>query len=408
MSCYGPDGAWPEGVGYWAYATEYLAIAASALFSAQGAECGLLGQAGFPQTAAYLLAATGPTGAAVAFGDVGVHLPRIIGHTAARLPAIMWWLADASDVATSRLVGQALSDQGPPANAAEMFWFAAALVRWPHASERAHPASVAPRALHIFGGEGAIAILRSDMHDDQALWVALKGGSNAVNHAHHDLGSIEVEALCARWITDLGSDSYALPGYFDARPGGHRWTWFRTRAQAHNLVLLDGQDQSADGAASFLPVQAGTDAPAVILDASSAYGAPATSTRRGVRIAGGSLVVQDELKLSSTSDLTWGLNNGADIALAGDEATLSLVHRTLRVRILSPPGACFSLGNLARPPPEASNAGVHRLEIRIAAPQGLTTIAVALTPRWPDRRSTAIPPMVPLDLWPAALAKSTP
>ena len=77
-----------------------------------------------------------------------------------------------------------------------------------------------------------LAFFRSAWNDKDAIYVGFKGGDNAANHAHLDLGTFVLDALGQRWAVDLGPDDYDLPGYFesprapapalDLRPAAHQ------------------------------------------------------------------------------------------------------------------------------------------------------------------------------------------
>ena len=62
MHEYAPDGAYPEGPGYWSYGTTYNVILISALQSVLGTDFGLTQQPGFLATADYYLHVIGPSG----------------------------------------------------------------------------------------------------------------------------------------------------------------------------------------------------------------------------------------------------------------------------------------------------------------------------------------------------------
>jgi len=70
-----------------------------------------------------------------------------------------------------------------------------------------------------------------------------------VNHGQLDLGNFELDALGERWARDLGSDDYNLDGYFDRKPGGKRWNYYRNISQSHNVPLIGGEGQDPAGRA---------------------------------------------------------------------------------------------------------------------------------------------------------------
>jgi len=71
MADYGPDGAYPEGYGYWGYGTNFNVLFLTAVQKAFGKDFGLSDTPGFKRTAAYLLHMVGPTGACFNYSDSG-------------------------------------------------------------------------------------------------------------------------------------------------------------------------------------------------------------------------------------------------------------------------------------------------------------------------------------------------
>lgn len=92
-----------------------------------------------------------------------------------------------------------------------------------------------------------VLFLRSDWESPDAFWIGVKGGDNQANHSHLDLGSFVLDARGVRWALDLGSDDSNMPGYF----GPQRFTYYRLRTEAHNTVLIDGQNQDVKARASM-------------------------------------------------------------------------------------------------------------------------------------------------------------
>lgn len=71
MKTFGPDGGWPEGPGYWNYATSYNVYYLSALETALGTDFGLSKTPGFAETGMFRIHFTGPTGLPFNYADAG-------------------------------------------------------------------------------------------------------------------------------------------------------------------------------------------------------------------------------------------------------------------------------------------------------------------------------------------------
>src|SRR6185437_13853424 len=116
--------------------------------------------------------------------------------------------------------------------------------------------------------------------DPNATFVGFKGGSNAANHAHLDLGSFVLDALGQRWAVDLGPDDYNLPGYF----GNKRWTYYRLTTAGHNTLTIDGENQAPSARAPLLAYWSSPDRALAVADLTAAYGKHGTRATRGIEL----------------------------------------------------------------------------------------------------------------------------
>jgi hypothetical protein len=384
LESYEPDGAWGEGPGYWNYATSYTVYALAAMRTALGSDLGLGDRQGLANAGDFPLYASGPTGLYVNYADSDEHATL-------RPMSELYWLATRyhnPDLAAAQTRLLEKRKAGP----CDFIWYE------PAAKD------MAPRALDkLFRGPVELALFRSSWDDPNALFVSVKAGFNAINHGHLDLGNFELDALGQRWATDLGSDEYNLPGYFDGGKGGQRWTYYRMVSSSHNVVLLDGRQQLVEGKAKMLGFQSG-DAPQAVVDLTSAYGQVVFSARRGVKMIDNrrSVLVQDEFDLNGEHDAAWGMTTEAAIVVEGAKATLKRDDKQLVARILSPAGAVFSVESAQQKPPENINKGISRLMVRLPARSGLLRIAVVFEPVGPDGGPSGTADIMPLDQWHAA------
>ena len=368
LATYEPDGAWGEGPGYWSYATHYTVYGLAALQSALGHDFGLSRRAGLAESGWFPLLGTGPSGMYATIADVGEKARR------GALPALFWL---------------AQRYQKPFYAIAERAWLAENratpqhLLWWQSEPEGFHEG---PPLCRLFRGPVEVAFLRSgwEPHD---FFVSFKAGYNQVNHGHLDLGSFEFEHAGVRWARDLGSDDYNLPGYWDKKQGGRRWSYYRLGSFSHNLLLPASVQQHADASASFthfVGLPASGKAPwhqiAEIETEGLFPGVAASATRTVTLYADRGLVVADRIDLTQPTGLVWGMTTDADIELQGDRAWLRLDGHHLGVRLLLPEGARFSTAIASQAPPQKANKGVKRLEIRLADQQGPVQIVVAFDP----------------------------
>lgn len=344
MNSYAPEGGWAEGPGYWQYATVYNVYYLAGLETALGTDFGLSATPGFAHAGDFRIYFQGPTSQTFNYADA---------HAGSGTAFEMLWLARKfkQPVFASDELGHL--DAGDRPQALDLLWYT--------------PESTTPKAAvwpvsRMFRGVD-VAFLRSAWEDPNALWVAVKGGDNAANHSHLDLGSFVLEKYGVRWAVDLGSDDYNMPGYF----GKQRFTYYRLRTESHNTVLIDGENQEAKARA---PMQM-HDAEALI-DLTAAYPGKLRSFTRGVRIDGAAAIVRDEIEARQEVEPLWGMVTDAEVTVQGRKAVLRKGDRALQAEVLSPADARFEIVSTKQEPPQNANLGTKRLVVRLS---GKTTRA---------------------------------
>jgi hypothetical protein len=393
MVAYAPDGAYPEGPGYWGYGTSFNVIAISLLETALGSDFGLAAEPAFDRTALYRLHIQGPTGLAFNHADGGANIGAQAEYT---------WLAERFHLTTAlahsrALLAAALDAKRLPRGGDRLFalhaaWFPAAA---------AMPSPAAPLDVR-FRGPAQLALFRSAWDDPRALFLGFKAGGNGVNHSHLDLGSFVLDADGVRWAVDLGPDDYNLPAYFGAK----RWTYFRLNNFSHN-TLTPGtalQDPKAEA-----PLTGFVSTPArahAIADLSAAYPGSVQKLLRGVAFLDRARVlVQDEVTgLAANTPLHWRLMTEAKIKIIdARHAELTQSGKTLRAEILEPATAVFTTAS-AQPtnPAEKPNKGATLLAATLPAAPATTDarLRILLTPvgdHWPV--ALPAPAATPLARW---------
>ena len=398
MAAYAPDGAYPEGPSYWDYGTSYNVIAIALLEGTLGSDFGLTASRGFDRTALYRLHIQSPSGLAFNYADGGATLGAQAEYT---------WLAQRYHLPTAlahsrQLLGTALAKK-PGTSSGDRF-LALHAVWFPLAAQ--DPASTPAPLDQTFRGGAQLAVFRSAWDDPRALFLGFKAGSNAVNHAHLDLGSFVLDADGVRWAVDLGPDNYNLPTYF----GELRWSYLRLNNFSHNTLTPGTTLQNPKAIAPLLAfASTPTDAHAVA-DLSAAYPKNAKKILRGVALLDRARVlIQDEVTaLAAATPIHWRLATAAQIKLIDPRhAELTQAGKTLRAEILEPAAAFFSVSP-ANPPTAAEdqNRGTSFLTATVSPAATATDLRlrILLTPtgdRWPS--DLALPPMRPLASWSTAV-----
>lgn len=354
MATFAPDGGWDEGPGYWNYATKYIVFHLASLQTALGSDFGFKQSPGFSQTGLFYMHLLGPTQKTFNYADAGS------GEQAAPQ---MLWLAREFNQPIYAAYRQKQAESKP--TIFDLLWYA------PIEETKVKP--LPPNTL--FRGVN-VAFLRSSWEDPNALFVGFKGGDNKANHAHLDLGSFVFDARGYRWAQDLGGDNYGLPGYF----GKRRWTYYRTRTESHNTLVLDGKNQELAKA----PVVAFSDRAErafAVVDLTAAYAPNAMSVKRGIAmLCGKSVLVQDEIETREPAEVVWNFLTHAKIKANKTTALLQQGKETLRATILSPTNACFVAIPAAAPKPQAQQKDVQNLTVRLSEKIKKERIAVLLAP----------------------------
>lgn len=372
MNTFAPDGGWPEGPGYWNYATRYNCYYLDAVSTALGTDFGLKALPGFSETDRFWANANGPAGFLFNYADGGeksggaaqmLWFARTFDHP---------WAA-AREAAVTRRRGDAFH------------------LIWSDALEKARPDPSMPTDALYRGID--VAFFRSAWDDPKAVFIGFKGGDNKANHSHLDLGSFVLDADGHRWATDLGGDDYNLPGYF----GKNRWDYFRLNTQSHNTILIDGKDQDPKARA---PVVAYRSTPArayAVADLTAAYAPAVRSARRGIALIDRRRVlVQDEVTAARPAQIRWQMLTRAKVDLSGEKAVLTQQGSTLTARLLEPKGGRFEVVGASPPPPQRQNPGASLLTVKVEAPDRPVRIVVLLELGPGD----AAPPAVgPLERW---------
>jgi hypothetical protein len=382
VAAYDPDGAYPEGPGYWDYGTTYNVLTLAMLDSALGTRFDLDRSPAFQRTAWYRLAVQSATGLGFNYADGGAGMGAS--------PAFTWLAQRFGPPAALAHCRALLADEVKKkvnARGGDRF-FALHALWFPAVAKNPNDApSDSPLDFH-FRGPADIVLLRSAWGDPRALFVGLKAGDNSANHSHLDLGSFVLDADGVRWAADLGPDDYNLPAYF----GAQRWTYFRLNNRSHNTLTPGHALQNAKAVAPIVAFGSAPNRAFAVADLSPAYPGAAKKMLRGLTLLDRARVlVQDDITgLKSGTPLRWTMVTTAKIALSADGRTAALTEkgRTLRVEILAPANGPKFTVDSTRPPTSAENpnTGTALLAIDTIPSSADFRLAVLLTPigdRWP-------------------------
>ncbi|MBI5381129.1 MAG: heparinase II/III family protein, partial [Opitutae bacterium] len=376
MAEFAPDGAYPEGPGYWGYGTSFNVLLIAALESTLGTDFGLAAQPGFLATADYFLHVAGPTGLYFNYSDCGTRsgmAPAMAWFAARRHAPYLLWTEFAKLQENSNGGGR-----GPDRLFPLMLLWQPALP--------ANPPT--PPALSWTGrGHTPVALHRSSW-EPTATFIALKGGTPAASHAHMDIGGFVMDADGVRWAEDLGMQDYTSLeakgiDLWGRKQNSARWKVFRLGQLSHNILVVDGQQQLLAGKAEIVTARAGR----TVIDSTTVYAGQLAQARRGAELrADRTVVLQDEIAApgDKTVIVRWGMVTSAEVKLAADgQALLTKAGKQLTFRVLAPAGAELKIYPTDPPPADtdARNPGTRMLGFEVKVPAGASQrIAVQLVP----------------------------
>lgn len=344
MHTFAPDGGHVEGPGYWTYATRYNVLFLAAMETALGHDFGLASMPGFDRTGDYRLHTISPAGLAYNYADGS--------ETIAPAPQ-MHWLArrfNRPDFASHEL------DVTRSMDPLALTWLDVARLRHPATRPTTRPLDA------CFRRAGVVA-MRSAWDDREALYVGFKGGNNAANHAHLDLGSFVLDALGERFIVDPGTDSYNLPRFW----GDNRWAYFRYRTEGHSTVLINDQSQRRDAVAPVVAFRSSPELAIAVIDLTDAWRGEVTSLRRGIAMVDrNAVLVRDEMMADKPVEMAVLLQVTAEVRIAEDgrSAVLSRNGRSLVARLDGDNDAKLDAERIELSPPQRPTPGHWRLVAR--------------------------------------------
>lgn len=356
MVQYAPDGAWYEGAGYWSYMTESTFKGVEALRVALDTDYGISLLPGVDKTAWFPIHAAGAKGFVVQFADMGdadVNNPKRVALRRNSFPVMFLLSSYFNEPAWAALQNRALEMRA--ADVMDVIYYC-------------NPAGQVDPPLNMyFRGTVETFFMRSRWNDPNAWWVCVKGGVNNVPHGQLDGGNFEFEVNNVRWGYDLGADDYNMPGYFDQRENGNRWSYYRNNGESHNVMKIDGASQTVAGAAHFVSVD--TVNASVTVDMKGVYGSAALEKYlRTVSLDGLKLTIKENLVLNREVPILWGMTTNADIViLPKGKARMICNGKKVIAEVIEPAGLNFSVGSCERKPPEKPNTGFRRLEIDFKA-----------------------------------------
>lgn len=365
MKDYAPDGGYPEGYGYWGYGTSFNVMFLSAVEKLFGKDFGLTKMPGFLHTASFLENMTGTTGRPFNYSDAGAN--------GGLHPAMFWLAAKTKDPSLLWVEKNYLNEKSPKYIGDRLL---PAILLWSHGVDMN---KIAPPKATMWVGQGKnpVALMRTSWKDTNAIYVAVKGGSVSVNHAHMDIGSFVMDANGVRWAMDFGMQDYeSLESkgiqVFGRTQDAQRWTIFRYTNLVHNTLAINNQHQKVTGHASIVSSGTNSSFMNAVTDLSEIYKGSVAKVMRGIAVVDKSYVaVRDEVEtLDSTTTVRWTMLTPATVKIVGlNKAELIQKDKKLILQVDAPSN--IAMKTWSTDPPnsyDAPNPGTALVGFEVTVP----------------------------------------
>ena len=330
LNDYNPDGAYPEGFGYWGYGTSFHVLFLSVMEKAFDNSYELPGGTNFLKTAGYLENMTGPAGIPFNYSDCG---------TGANTNPAMFWFADKlNDPSVLWSERYYLMNKNLPNDRilpALLIWSAGLTID-----------KITSPSKNIWVGQGKnpVALMRTSWTDPNAIYVGLKAGSPSVNHGHMDAGSFVMDAKGERWAMDFGMQDYnsletAGVDLWNMAQTSERWEVFRYNNLAHNTLTVNNKYQVVKGNAVITSYSGQSTMVNAITDISPLYDGQLKKSVRGIAIVDNQYVtVRDEIETAASNTIIrWNLVTSATVTITGDNTAEMVKNgKKLTLKVVEP------------------------------------------------------------------------
>lgn len=379
QKCYGPDGVYPEGFGYWEYGTTFEVLLIETLRTAFGSSFELEKMPGFIESARFMNFMQGPSGEVFNFADCG-------NTSRAVLPLLHWFALESGDMSILWQDRKRITEED-----------------WVRGIDRLAPVSmlfaarcdlkdVQPIKEQFWYGRGGQPLFcyRSGFAGSNDSYLAAKGGSPSSNHGHMDSGSFVYEWGGERWAYDLGSQGYhSLESkglkIWNRSQKSDRWKVYRLNNFPHNTLTVNERIHLVKGNATMVEVYdspkkhgAKFDMSTVLPCLSSAFRTIYIDNEHCVTCIDKVVAGDDKCRIR------WNMTTHAKAEIVDDRhISLKQNGKEIIVRISSPSNAkAYIMSNDPRTSYDVKNKNSHRIGFALDIPAGkAATIKVELIPQ---------------------------
>ncbi len=323
LSEYKDNGSYPEGIGYWKYATPYLFNYIKSLNQGLGTDYGLSLYEGLSETGFFPIISSGPKGT-YNFSDGSLRTDGI-------KDACMFYLAK---LYNEPVLADFYVQSGMTTGEWDSF------ILYDETTLTGDDYREKMPLDYIYSGAQQNVYTRSSWDGEGSVWLAYKGRYGNAAHSDLDAGSFILDMQGVRWFSDLGSGDYDAEGYFDVED--LRWDFYRKRAEAHNTLVLNPDiepDQEVYAISDITEFKHSDYASYGIIDLTPAY-SEATEVKRGIGLVNNrsEVIIRDEIKTSSPVELYSFFTTEHNVKISDDGKTAYIKAKSgemIRVDLIS-------------------------------------------------------------------------
>lgn len=328
---FAPDGVCYEGPAYWGYTNMYLSLLLKALNDNFGGDFGLSEMVGVDKSVLYYMHSTSPSGKIFNFANSGSTAP-------AAEPIYFYFSRAFNQPEVATFYRDVLSKTVHEGN-----YFRFYFLSIPWYDTASSTADALPK-LKVYEGINDIVVFNGNRNIPNSLYLIAKTGDPDMAHQQLDIGTFIVEMNGIRWTDDLGTDNYNLPGFWDYKPDGQRWTYFRNSNFSHNTLSIDHKLQNSAGTGEIDRLDDRVAQPFVTMNMSTAYAGQSRFVYRTFRMLDDTrILVTDSVGLQNPSQsVQWSVITSADVECKGNTAVLRKDGKSFSLKIASPTNASFT------------------------------------------------------------------
>ena len=328
---FAPDGVCYEGPAYWGYTNMYLSLLLKALNDNLGEDFGISEMVGVDKSVLYYMHSTSPSGKIFNFANSGSTAP-------AAEPIYFYFSRAFNQPEVATFYRDVLSKTVHEGN-----YFRFYFLSIPWYDTASSTADALPK-LKVYEGINDIIVFNGNRNIPNSLYLIAKTGDPDMAHQQLDIGTFIIETNGIRWTDDLGSDNYGLPGFWDYKPDGQRWTYFRNSNFSHNTLSIDHRLQNSAGTGEIDRLDNKAAQPFVTMDMSTTYAGQSRFVYRTFRMLDDvRILVTDSIGLQNPSQsVQWSVITSANVECKGNTAVLKKDGKSFSLKIASPTNASFT------------------------------------------------------------------